>query len=107
MRLFSLFLSLFLANFEISIVATSLVAITDHLHGFNKNSWIVTAYLVGYTGLYNSVAHIDATNWTTGFIIVWAKISDIYGRKPMQLLALFVFTIFSGACGAAQSVTQL
>lgn len=47
---YSLYLSLFLANFEISIVSTSLVAITNSLKGFNESNWIVTAYLVGYTG---------------------------------------------------------
>jgi MFS family permease len=40
-------------------------------------------------------------------VIIWAKLSDIYGRKPFILAALFIFTVFSGACGAAQTMTQL
>jgi hypothetical protein len=45
-----LYVSLFLANFEISVMSTSLIAITDDLKEFNKSNWIVTAYLVTYTG---------------------------------------------------------
>jgi MFS family permease len=40
-------------------------------------------------------------------IIIWAKLSDILGRKPIALAAMAIFTIFSGACGAAQTMTQL
>lgn len=46
----SLSLGLFLVSLEVSIVATSLVAISDDLKGFDKSSWIVTAYLLTYTG---------------------------------------------------------
>ena len=37
---------------EISIVSTSLVAITDDLHGFSQTGWIVVAYLITYTGIF-------------------------------------------------------
>ena len=40
----------FLASLEVSIVATSLVAITDDLQNFGESSWIVTAYMLTYTG---------------------------------------------------------
>lgn len=43
-------LSLFLANFEVTIVSTSLVAIADDLKGFSESSWVVTAYMLTYTG---------------------------------------------------------
>lgn len=43
----------------------------------------------------------------TGFIIVFAKMSDVYGRKSMLLTTTILFTIFSGACGAAQTMDQL
>lgn len=42
-----------------------------------------------------------------GFIIVFAKISDVFGRKSMLLITTVTFAIFSGACGAAQSMDQL
>jgi MFS family permease len=47
------------------------------------------------------------TKFMTGFIIVWAKLSDIFKRKWTLLAALIVFTITSGICGAAQDMTTL
>lgn len=43
----------------------------------------------------------------SGFIIVFAKMSDVFGRKSMLLITTVTFAIFSGACGAAQSMNQL
>ncbi|KAF2248052.1 putative multidrug resistance protein fnx1 [Trematosphaeria pertusa] len=84
-------LGIFLVNFEISIVSTSLVSITDDLHAFGRSSWIITAYLLTFTA----------------FMVILAKLSDSIGRKSVLLACLFIFTIFSGACGAAQSMVQL
>lgn len=44
-------ISLFLSTLETTIVSTSLVSITDAIHGFAMRDWIVTAYLITYTGL--------------------------------------------------------
>lgn len=41
---------LFMVTFEIPVVTTSLVAITETLGGFDNVSWIVTSYLLGYVG---------------------------------------------------------
>lgn len=45
--------------------------------------------------------------YETGFIIIWAKLSDIYGRKLFIVLSVLIFVIFSAACGAAQTTSQL
>ncbi|MCJ1358859.1 MAG: hypothetical protein MMC33_008859 [Icmadophila ericetorum] len=82
---------LFLATLEIFIVSTALVAITDDLHSFGRSSWIVSSYLLTYAG----------------FLIIWAKISDIIGRRFCLQIAWVIFIIFSGACGAAQTTDQL
>lgn len=42
-----------------------------------------------------------------GLQMIWAKLSDIAGRKSITLLCLSLFTLFSGLCGAAQSIDQL
>jgi MFS family permease len=42
-----------------------------------------------------------------GFLIIFAKFSDIFGAKFMLLLALLIFTVFSIACGAATAMTEL
>lgn len=46
----SLCLSILLSTLETSIVSTSLVSIADALHRFDQSGWIVTSYLLTYTG---------------------------------------------------------
>jgi len=41
-----------LSTIETTIVSTALVAITNALDGFQKNNWIVTSYLLTYSGMY-------------------------------------------------------
>ena len=48
--IYSLCIALFLSSLELSVVSTSLVAITNDLHGFSRSSWVVTAYLLTYFG---------------------------------------------------------
>ncbi|KAK8064596.1 hypothetical protein PG994_007234 [Apiospora phragmitis] len=84
-------LATFLVNIEVSIVGTSLVTIANSLHRFSETSWIVTGYLVTYTG----------------FMIIWSKLSDIVGRKVVFITTMALFVIFSGGCGASQTMTQL
>ncbi|KAF2798438.1 MFS general substrate transporter [Melanomma pulvis-pyrius CBS 109.77] len=84
-------LSLFLTNLEIPVVTTALIGITNDIGGLERSAWVVTAYLLGYVG----------------FLIIFAKLSDIFGRKLLFFIALLIFTIFSAACGAAQTLTQL
>lgn len=40
-------------------------------------------------------------------IIIWAKISDIFGRKQATLATTFIFVAFSTGCGASRTMTQL
>ncbi|KAF1958519.1 MFS multidrug transporter-like protein [Byssothecium circinans] len=87
----ALCLSIFLASLEVSIVATSLVSISNSLRSFERNSWIVNAYMLTYTS----------------FLIIWAKLSDIFGRKSFILASILLFVVFSGACGAAATTEQL
>ncbi|KAJ6096144.1 MFS general substrate transporter [Penicillium sp. IBT 16267x] len=84
-------IAIFLPNLEVSIVSTALVTITSDLNGFNRSGWVVIAYLITYTG----------------FIIIWAKLSDILKRKWSLLASLALFIIASGICGASQNMTML
>ncbi|KAF2181151.1 hypothetical protein K469DRAFT_692381 [Zopfia rhizophila CBS 207.26] len=88
---FALCLGLFLATLESTIVSTSLLSITNSLHSFQKSSWIVTSYLLTFTG----------------FLVIIAKLSDIFGRKAMIVFCLLTFITFSIACGFAQTSIQL
>lgn len=88
---FALCLSLFLSTLETTIVSTSLISITNALGDFEQRDWVVTAYLITYTG----------------FLVVYAKFSDILGRKLLILVAITFFTIFSIVCGSISNMTQL
>ncbi|KAI1328455.1 drug resistance transporter [Xylariaceae sp. FL0255] len=83
--------ALFLVNFEITIVSTALVSISNDLKDFSRTSWVITAYLITYTS----------------FLVIVAKLSDHFGRKQTYLTALVIFTAFSGGCGGAQTIVQL
>ncbi|OTA55986.1 drug resistance transporter EmrB/QacA subfamily [Hypoxylon sp. EC38] len=88
---FALCLSLFLSTLETTIVSTSLISITNALGDFEQRDWVVTAYLITYTG----------------FLVVYAKFSDILGRKLLILVAIAFFTVFSIVCGSISNMTQL
>ncbi|KAF3000694.1 hypothetical protein E8E13_002257 [Curvularia kusanoi] len=87
----SIAISLFLTNLEIPVVTTALIRITNDLGGLDHSAWVVSAYLLGYVS----------------FLIIFAKLSDIFGRKLLFCIVWFIFTIFSAACGAAQNISQL
>ncbi|HEU4614613.1 MAG TPA: MDR family MFS transporter [Kofleriaceae bacterium] len=53
--------------------------------------WITTGYLVASTVL----------------VPIYGKLSDIYGRRRILLIAIGIFLLGSFACGIAQSATQL
>ncbi|KND87579.1 putative MFS-type transporter YusP [Tolypocladium ophioglossoides CBS 100239] len=104
----ALWISLFLSTLETTIVSTSLVSITNALNGFILRDWLVTAYLLTYTGAHPSLKDIfDPRLSGVGFLTIYAKFSDVFGRKTMLLLALAIFTIFSALCGASDNIIQL
>ncbi|KAM7213961.1 Major facilitator superfamily domain containing protein [Rhypophila decipiens] len=84
-------MSLLLSTLETTIVSTSLVSIVNDLHGFGQSGWVVTSYMLTYTG----------------FLIIYAKLSDILGCKLLILISVALFTIFSIACGASISMLPL
>ena len=45
--------------------------------------------------------------YDSGFIIVWAKLSDVLMRKWSLIASLAIFMAASGACGGAQTMTML
>lgn len=49
----SLIISLFVVQLDSSIISTSVVDITDNLGGYEKSSWLFTAYLITFCGTYS------------------------------------------------------
>lgn len=86
-----LMIGMFLAALDQTIVATSIRTIADDLDGLSLQAWATTAYL------------ITATITTP----LYGKLSDIFGRKPLFLIAIGIFVIGSIACAFAGSMYQL
>lgn len=84
-------LSLFLASMESTVVATAMPTIVGQLGGLEHYSWVFSAFML--------------TSTTT--VPLYGKLSDLYGRKTIYLVAMGLFLIGSIICGVAQSMTQL
>ena len=86
-----LMLAMFLSALEQTIVAPALAAIGRSLNDIENLSWVVTAYL------------LSATVATPLF----GKLSDIYGRRAMMLIAVAIFLLGSLACALAPTMGVL
>jgi EmrB/QacA subfamily drug resistance transporter len=86
-----LILGMFLAALDQMIVSTAIRTIGDDLHGLSVQAWVTTAFLITST---------IATP-------LMGKLSDIYGRKPLFMLAITIFILGSALCGVAHSMYQL
>src|SRR4026208_2546497 len=84
-------LSLFLASMESTVVATAMPTIVGQLGGLEHFSWVFSAFLLAST--------------TT--VPLYGKLSDIYGRRKLYVLASAVFLLGSVLCGLANTMTQL
>lgn len=84
-------LSLFVAALDATIVATAAPTISADLASAAGYTWIGAAYLLA--------------NAAAGPI--WAKLSDIWGRKLIILLALACFFASSAVCATAKTMEVL
>ncbi|WAM00473.1 MFS transporter [Streptomyces sp. Je 1-369] len=86
-----LMLALLLAALEQMIVATALPKIVGELHGLDKMSWAITAYLLT----------------STIGLPIYGKLGDLFGRKGVFQFAIVVFVIGSALAGWSRSMEQL
>jgi EmrB/QacA subfamily drug resistance transporter len=86
-----LILGMFLAALDQTVVSTAIRTIGDDLHGLSVQAWVTTAFLITST-------------ITTP---LYGKFSDIYGRKPLFMIAISVFIIGSALCGLSTSMYML
>jgi hypothetical protein len=84
-------LALLLATLDTTIISTSLITIASELGHFDQASWILVSYLLTYSG----------------FLLIFTRLSDVLGRKPMLLFSISMFLVWSIGCGFSQTLTQL
>ncbi|KAI1101940.1 MFS general substrate transporter [Jackrogersella minutella] len=89
--LVSLYLVLFVAALDQTIVATTIPTISASLHSASGYIWIGGAYLLA--------------NAAAGPI--WAKCSDIWGRKPALLSAVGIFAVASMIAALSRNMQML
>ena len=86
-----LMLGMFLAALDQTIVSTAIKTIGNDLHDLTAQAWVTTAFLITST--------IAAP--------LFGKLSDIYGRKRLFMLAIVIFVAGSALCGLATSMYEL
>lgn len=84
-------LSMFLASMESTVVATAMPTIVGQLGGLEHYAWVFSAYMLAST--------------TT--VPLYGKLSDLYGRRKLYVVAMALFLTGSILCGQANTMTQL
>ena len=83
--------AIFLASLDQTVVATAMPRIVADLGGFDRFTWISTAYLVA----------------STTAVPIVGRLSDLYGRKSFFVAGIIVFLVGSVLAGLSQSMNQL
>ena len=87
----SIMLATFMVAIEATIVATAMPRIVGELGGFTYYSWVFSAFLL-------------AQSTTT---VIYGKMSDVFGRKPVLVGGTALFLVGSVLCGFAWSMGSL
>ena len=86
-----LMVGLLVAAFDYSIMATAMPKVITSLQGMEYYVWPFTFYM-----LTSTIA-----------IIIFGKLSDIYGRKNVLIVGITIFVVTSVMCGLSTSMFEL
>ncbi len=84
-------LVMLLASLDQTIVSTAMPRIIADLQGFDRYTWVTTAYLLT----------------STVMVPIYGKLSDLFGRKVIFIIGVSLFLVGSALSGAAQSMNML
>lgn len=87
----SLCSALFLAALDVTIVTVAIPTITEEFQSTTGYAWIGSAYMLA----------------SSSGAPMWGKISDIWGRKPLLLLAVGIFWVGSVLSATSVNMTML
>jgi len=89
--IFGLMAGMFLSALDQTVVGTSIRTIGDDLQGLSLQAWVTTAYLI--------VSTISTP--------IYGKLSDIFGRRPLFLIAILIFIVGSILASFSTSMVEL
>lgn len=89
--IFGLMAGMFLSALDQTVVGTSIRTIGDDLQGLSLQAWVTTAYLI--------VSTISTP--------IYGKLSDIFGRRPLFLIAIVIFIVGSVLASFSTSMVEL
>lgn len=87
----SLCVAVFLAALDVTIVTTALATIAEYFDSDAAYTWVGSAYILA----------------TAAATPIWGKVSDIFGRKPVLILANIVFFVGALVAGLSNSIGML
>jgi EmrB/QacA subfamily drug resistance transporter len=87
----ALFASTFLVSLDAAVISTAMPTVIGQIGGIHLYAWVFSAYLLT----------------STVSVPIYGKLADLYGRKPVYLVATTIFLISSMLCGQAQTMEQL
>jgi EmrB/QacA subfamily drug resistance transporter len=89
--IFGLMAGMFLSALDQTIVGTAIRTIGDDLHGLSEQAWVTTGYLI--------VSTISTP--------IYGKLSDIFGRRPLFVIAIIIFIVGSILASFSTSMIEL
>lgn len=89
--LVGLMAAMFLSSLSQSVVGTAMRTIADDLNGLSQQAWVATAFLIV----------------STIVTPIYGKLSDLFGRRPLFIIAIVLFLVGSVACSFADSMIGL
>src|SRR5437868_2632454 len=84
-------LVMLLASLDQTIVSTAMPRIIADLQGFDRYTWVTTAYMLT----------------STVMVPIYGKLSDLFGRKVIFIVGVVIFLTGSALSGASQSMNML
>jgi EmrB/QacA subfamily drug resistance transporter len=82
---------MFFSSMAQTVVSTALPNIISDLHGLSLYAWVFTAFILA----------------SAIVIPVYGKLSDIFGRKPLYVVAIALYVVGNAIAGFAQSMEVL
>lgn len=86
-----LFLGMFFASLDQTVVGTAMPRIIGDLGGLSIMAWVTTAYMLT----------------STTIVPIAGKLADLFGRRWVYVSGIVIFMLGSALCGISQNMTQL